>query len=119
MAVPDASDMILRAASTGKAAQASQCVSANLQIDATSRTSLQDTEVDQRKRLAAPERSRCSDDVLFVDEAIDHTRPWEKKIKPPATLAGDSLPLEVIIDSLDAHPAGRFSDTLVVELSAL
>jgi len=57
--------------------------------------------------------------ALFVDEAIDLTRPWEKIIKPPATLAGDSLPLEVIIDSLDAHPAGRFSDTLVVELSAV
>lgn len=57
--------------------------------------------------------------VRFGDEPVDLTHHWEKIVEPPRSIAGSSLPLDLVLGTIGAHVAGRYSDTLTIELSAL
>lgn len=55
----------------------------------------------------------------LVDEPIDLTRHWERVIDPPRSIAGTSMPLDLIIGAVGAHAAGTYSDMLTIKISAL
>lgn len=53
------------------------------------------------------------------NDPVDLARHWERLVDTPRTVAGTSLPLDLIINGTPAAIAGKYSDTLTVEFSAL
>lgn len=57
--------------------------------------------------------------AAFDGRAVDLARGWAEEFEPPASLAGASLPLDLTLGTVGPRPAGRYSDLLTIELSAL
>ena len=55
----------------------------------------------------------------LADRTIDLTSHWEEVIDPPQSIAGTSLPLDLMVSTIGSHAEGTYSDVLTVELSAL
>lgn len=55
----------------------------------------------------------------FDGAIVDLTRPWAAVIAPPHSIAGASLPLDLVLGTVGPRLAGRYADVLTIELSAL
>lgn len=55
----------------------------------------------------------------LVDDPVDLTQHWERIIDLPRTVAGASLPLDLMLREIGANIAGSYSDVLTLQSSAI
>lgn len=85
---------------------------ARLSIDSANRGRL-------KRNDALPEETGITYGAILSDEEVSLSQHWERIISPPQTVAGSSLPFDLVIGEISAQPAGAYSDVLTIELSAL
>lgn len=57
--------------------------------------------------------------VVLGDEPVSLLEPVERRIPAAPTLAGESLPFEIVVDEFGARMAGDYSDVVSIDLSPL
>lgn len=76
-----------------------------------------------RGRLVLPDAPEGQEGVPYsarlLDLPVDLTEHWEHVIDPPKTVAGASIPLDLVLGEVGGRPAGAYSDILNLELSAI
>lgn len=57
--------------------------------------------------------------ALLFDQPVDLTRSWETMTEPPKSIAGASIPFDLVLGPVGSRAAGTYSDVLTLELSAI